>query len=474
MRTLDFSLNGRVTARSVVMGKVIHALTAGSVTENSATNAWNLNFSNGTLNNNNKNNTNVVRAVCALGEKEVDGWVDAYFDCISNKRTAPQCDRYRANYEEDLWRLMNEVYSRTYQPSKSLCFVVTRPRLREIFAASFRDRVVQHWIIRRIDPLFEERFKAQGDVSFNCRKGYGSMKAVERLAMHIEEVSNGYRTEAWIGKFDIKSFFMSIDKEVLFRLLIPFVKELYKGEDIDTLLWLLEVVLLHCPQTLCERRSRPELWESLSPSKSLFNAPSHIGLAIGNITSQIIANFYLSFFDEWVVKQCDENGARYIRFVDDWAIVAQDKDFIIQLHKSAGEWLKTHLHLALHADKFYLQPVTHGVKFVGQVIKPHRRYTANRTVSGFHRRAHQTNLLCGEILRSGLDFDRAARLEHLVDALNSYGGFLTHTASYRIRKRVFDSLTDFWHFCYIKGHYNVVCLRKEYKFTNYLSKQFTR
>ena len=355
---------------SVVRSKIIHALTAGSVTENSATNAWNLNFSNGTLNNNNKNNTNVVRAVCALGEKEIDGWVDAYFDCISNKRTAPQCDRYRTNYEEDLWRLMNEVYNRTYQPSKSLCFVVTRPRLREIFAASFRDRIVQHWIVRRIDPLFEERFRAQGDVSFNCRKGYGSMKAVERLAAHFEEVSQGYSREAWVGKFDIKSFFMSIDKNVLFDLLIPFVKERYKGDDIDTLLWLIDITIRHCPQKLCERRSRPVMWERLAKSKSLFNAPDHVGLAIGNITSQIIANFYLSFFDEWMNAQCAENGARYIRFVDDWAVVAQDKGFIIRLYKSAGEWLKTNLHLQLHTDKFYLQPVTHGVKFVGQVIKP--------------------------------------------------------------------------------------------------------
>jgi hypothetical protein len=36
------------------------------VTENSQNNAWNLNFSNGNVNNNNKKNSNRVRPVCEL------------------------------------------------------------------------------------------------------------------------------------------------------------------------------------------------------------------------------------------------------------------------------------------------------------------------------------------------------------------------------------------------------------------------
>lgn len=193
MVTLSFS-NGLATAATpgaVVKNKIVQAMTAGSA-ENSATNAWNINFSNGNLNNNNKQNNNSVRAVAALDERELEGWVDAYLNCLRNKLTTKECSLYRMTSETDLRRLAYEVKNRTYTPGMSTCFVVTRPKLREVFAANFRDRIVQHWITLRINPLLEDLFRKQGDVSFNCRKGYGSLKAVERLQSDIEAVSEGY------------------------------------------------------------------------------------------------------------------------------------------------------------------------------------------------------------------------------------------------------------------------------------------
>mgnify|MGYP006988825736 CR=1 FL=1 len=43
------------------------------ITENSATNAWNLNFSNGNFNNNNKVNENRVRPVSAFDMRTIYG-----------------------------------------------------------------------------------------------------------------------------------------------------------------------------------------------------------------------------------------------------------------------------------------------------------------------------------------------------------------------------------------------------------------
>lgn len=41
------------------------------------------------------------------------------------------------------------------------------------------------------------------------------------------EVSNGFTTSAWIGKFDLKAFFMSIDCNILLQLLLDFIDEKY-------------------------------------------------------------------------------------------------------------------------------------------------------------------------------------------------------------------------------------------------------
>ena len=68
------SLNGRATSvRTLVKKKTAHVVSASnhwSVTENSSNNSWNVNFGNGNTNNN-KNNSNVGRAVSALGEEEL-------------------------------------------------------------------------------------------------------------------------------------------------------------------------------------------------------------------------------------------------------------------------------------------------------------------------------------------------------------------------------------------------------------------
>ena len=458
--------NGRGTeVQSLVRKRVVHASSL------DASNAWNLHGGNGQVNNNNnKNNSRAVRAVVALDNSEKEGWIDAYFDCIRRKMSAKQCGQYRVDFEEDLWLLIDEVKNRTYKPAEAFCFIVTRPRIREIFAAAFRDRIAQHWITIRIEPLLERRFRSQGDVSFNCRKGYGSMVAVQYAKSHIEQVSQRYTKETWIGKIDISGFFMSIDKDILLDKLIPFIRSEYQGDDIDTLIWLLEVTVRHQPQLFCERRSPLWMWDDLPDNKSLFSMPPHVGMPIGNITSQLLANFYLSYFDEFMTEQCSYSGARYVRFVDDMLIIANDKQFVIDLRLKAMQWLKKHLHLKLHKDKFYLQEARKGVKFVGAVIKPGRIYTSNRTLGNMTVRVMQTNGLCRHILEEGPTLENLKMLKHCVISLNSYMGFCVHNYTYNQRRKMFSNVPYFWKCCYIHHRYAIVKVRRKYNYESFLIK----
>ena len=67
-----------------------------------------------------------------------------YLQCRKNKRNTINALRFEYHLEENLLRLYEELQGKTYRPSRSVCFVVTKPKLREIFAADFRDRVVHH------------------------------------------------------------------------------------------------------------------------------------------------------------------------------------------------------------------------------------------------------------------------------------------------------------------------------------------
>ena len=468
MSNLFHSINGHGTISKVVKNKLVRVYAGWSSTENNANNAWNVNFSNGSVNNNNKYNSNVVRPVCALEEEEIQGWIDAYFNCIKNKRTKPQCNLYRMNYEEDLLRLAIEVNNGTYKPTTSTCFIVTYSKYREVFAAAFRDRIVQHWLMMRVEPYLEQRFRSQGDVSYNCRKGYGTLRANLRLRDEIERVSEDYTCNAWVGKYDIRSFFMSIDKSILMDKLEKFLREVYRENDLEKVLWLLRIVVMHCPQDDCVRRSSPELWERLPKHKSLFNSDRNIGVAIGNITSQLLANFYLSFFDEWVIEQCKKCGAGYVRFVDDWVLVAKDKQFILDLRRRADKWLRDNLRLTMHKDKDYIQHVIKGVKFVGQVIKPHRNYLNNGTVNRFLRRMKESEKTCKSIIEDGYTIKRSMKLDAHACSINSYMGFLCHANSYAIRRKAFEGTKWFRKCCYLEGHFLKVKVKQRYKFNNLL------
>jgi len=46
--------------------------------------------------------------------------------------------------EDNLIRLSKELRDGTYRPGRSMCFIINDPVKREVFAASFRDRVVHH------------------------------------------------------------------------------------------------------------------------------------------------------------------------------------------------------------------------------------------------------------------------------------------------------------------------------------------
>ena len=474
MKASVLSLNGRCTGevQSLVRNKLVSALGSSnhwSCSENNSNNSWNVNFNDGNFNNNNKNNSHVVRAVAALGEEDRFAWLEAYEDCCRHKLTSPQCAEYRAHFEEDLFKLALEVKNRTYKPSTSTCFIVTRPKLREVFAANFRDRIVHHWVCLRLEPLFEQRFNAQGDVSLNCRKGFGTLVAIKRLKAEMEKVSDNYTREAWVAKFDLKSFFMSIDREVLFNLLIAFTKKYYRGDDIDTLLYLIGIIIHHNPQEDCEKRSPDILWHELPSDKSLFHSIGK-GMPIGNLPSQLFANFYLSFMDHFILERCEKVGAGYLRFVDDFVIVAREKEWIMDLYREVKDWLEKRLHLTLHPDKVYLQHITKGVKFVGTVVKPWRRYTSNRTLGGMVNRIREADKLCAVIEKYGVTYRLLAKLEKIADGINSYFGFCVHTQSYTIRRNMFRRKFHFWKFCYISGHYSMVKIRKEYRIRNYLLK----
>ena len=84
---------------------------------------------------------------------------EAYADCRINKRNTMNALSFELDYESELFALHSEINNKIYRPGRSIAFIVDKPVKREIFAADFRDRVVHHLIINKLNPLFEKEFK---------------------------------------------------------------------------------------------------------------------------------------------------------------------------------------------------------------------------------------------------------------------------------------------------------------------------
>ena len=127
----------------------------------------------------------------------------AYEDCIKKKRDTVNAINFEVNDNEKLESLYLELNSMTYTIGQSITFVLCDdhniPR-REVFAADFKDRIVHHLLIRRLEKYIE-KYHYIND-SYSCRIGkgtlYGAKRCQEQLAIASE---NGTLTQVFANFF---------------------------------------------------------------------------------------------------------------------------------------------------------------------------------------------------------------------------------------------------------------------------------
>lgn len=295
--------------------------------------------------------------------------VQAYFDCRRNKRNSATALAFEQNLERNLVDLHDELAASTYRPGRSICFAITRPKPREVWAAEFRDRIVHHLFYNYISPRFYASFIAD---SCACIPGRGTLYGAQRLEAKIRSASQNWSKPVWYLKCDLTNFFVSIDKNVLWPMIAARVPELWWRQ-------LAHTILFHDPRQDFELRGRRELLQLVPEHKRLGSQPAHLGLPIGNLSSQFFANIYLDVLDQHIKHRI---GARhYIRYVDDFVLLHESPQWLNTALAEINAFLPRVLHAKLNPSKTILQPVDRGVDFVGHVIKPWHTRTRRRTVA---------------------------------------------------------------------------------------------
>ena len=348
----------------------------------------------------------------------------AYYSCRKNKRSTINALAFELNLEEELIQLKEELESGRYTISNSIAFVVDKPVKREIFAANFRDRVVHHLVIQKMNAVFEKHFIYD---SYACRKAKGTHFGIGRVDGFIRKCSKNYTQDCYLLKLDIKGFFMHINKTILYTKIETLFTSKYKGADKQLYLNLCKIILFNEPVNNAIIKGNLNNWDNLPKDKSLFAAKPGYGLPIGNLTSQVFANVYMSSLDHFVKH---ELGIRYYgRYVDDFVLVHTNKAYLKSLIPIISKFLKTELHLKLHPKKIYLQHYSKGVSYIGGFIKPNRIYVSKRTKGNFYEAIHKQN----KLIENTTNPSKAEKLLFL-STMNSYLGILRHFKSYKLCK----------------------------------------
>lgn len=330
-----------------------------------------------------------------------------------------------------------------YQPDSHSRFAVCEPKLREVFAPSFRDRVAQQWLINHVHSTVERNLI---DDTYACRPGKGNLAAISKVQRNMRQPGHNYFLQ-----LDIQSFFNSIPREGLKNVWQQLLmKTPLNPSRFQLLSHIGERSFLYdasrAPYTLSGSR---KLLENIPTHKRLDYRGATHGLPIGSLTSQILANFYLNPLDHFIKHHLRIRG--YVRYMDDLLILGPDPSTLNTWKSAISSFLEHQLDLRLHPTKQQLQPCRHGARYLGYRVFPHHRWLLQRTCQTFKARLAWFNYLIDQnqypvpaplrgawsrpdALPEKLD---AALLRSMLATINSYYGLLAQGNHLKLRWQLY-------------------------------------
>ncbi|WP_348224459.1 RNA-directed DNA polymerase [Vibrio parahaemolyticus] len=336
-----------------------------------------------------------------------------------------------------------DILSNQYSPSPYQHFAVTEPKLREIYAPAFRDRIVQIWVAKQLTPLMERRFI---DDTYANRKNKGTFKAIDKAQKLMRRPKH-----QWGLQLDIYSYFNCINKDILLKSLL----ELTDTATFSTLrrqclITLVEKIVMHDVTKLPNRHTgNINLIEQIPDHKKLsFNNTSKIGIPIGSVTSQLFGNYYLSCLDHEIKHRLKVKG--YIRYMDDLLLFSDNTAQLSLWQDDINIYLREKLKLKLHPTKINLAPVKSGFNYLGFYVYPHYKHVRPSTIEALKRYLSYFNALLGaeDYLTAKPQrgvwgkshihyFTFPKRLRTMQSTINSYFGLLSHGNHCQLRKSLY-------------------------------------
>jgi len=265
---------------------------------------------------------NLMEKICSI-----DNLYLAFYKASKGKRFDSAVVDFRNNLHPNIALLQKQLSNGKISIGNYHYFTIFDPKIRQICAAEFTERIVHHAIMNVCHDFFERQLIYD---TYATRPKKGTYAALERA-------KSAMKKNQYVVKLDFKKYFDSISHDVLTIKL----------------------------QKIFKDRQLLNLFKQIIDS---YHVETGRGIPIGNLTSQYFANYYLSEFDHYAKETLKIDT--YIRYMDDILIFGNEKD-TLHLHVSnLNEKAKTELLLSFKPPVFAL--CKKGISFLGYKLFPNK------------------------------------------------------------------------------------------------------
>lgn len=299
---------------------------------------------------------------------------------------------FEMDLETNIMNLYRNLKTGKYKMGKYREFTIYEPKERIIKALPYVDRIVHQWYIEEfIKPFIIPKFITS---SFACLDNRGTHTAVQTLQRYMRLIKRKYHNY-YVLKCDIKKYFYTIDKNILFNIMKSYISDKY----------LLELTKLF-----------------------IFDNDEKVGIPIGNYTSQFFANIYLDKLDHLIKDNLKVKY--YVRYMDDFILLLKDKKEAKLILNQIALFLNEKLHLELNKKTRYY-PNKQGIDFCGYKIFETHIKIRKRSIKKIKRKIKLWNKLYA---KNKLDF------HNFLLCFNSFKGHIKHANCYNLYNKLISSI----------------------------------
>ena len=238
----------------------------------------------------------------------IENLMDVYKTVRNNTRHKEKIFVFELFFSCNIISIYNVLKSEEYKHGKYNIFIIKEPKYRLIMSECMPDKIINHLISTYfLFPLIDSLLLP---MNVATRPLMGSDKGIYYIKKYINKLKYKH-DKIYVLKCDIAKYFYSIDQEILLEKLsgliydekvFNLVKEVIISTNYD---YVNECINKSIDKEIKRLKTLPinDYQEHVNSLKSIPLYKKGKGLPIGNMTSQILAVYYLNDLDHYIKEK---------------------------------------------------------------------------------------------------------------------------------------------------------------------------